>query len=98
MRPCQLGQMYQDAQMSAEPRRNAGLPAHAYAVGDIVKLKGDRVTLYKVTQLLDTTSGTGYMVVPAYNGAFKAVKDDKVKERTYTAAEWEDDQEERSNG
>ena len=78
-------------------RRDAGLAGHAYAEGDIVKLKGDRVTLYKITQLLDTSSGTGYMVVPMPEGAFRAVRDDKVKERIHTAAEWKAEQDERSN-
>ena len=77
-------------------RRDAGLPGHAYAEGDIVKLKGSSV-LWKVTQLLDTATGTGYMVVPMPEGAFKAVRDDKVKERIHTAAEWEAEQNERSN-
>jgi hypothetical protein len=73
----------------------AGLPRHQYGIGDIVKLKGDRVTLWKVTQLLDTSSGTGYMVVPVGNGAFRAVKDDKVTEKVYTAQEWAEEMERR---
>lgn len=78
-----------------DARREAGLPRHQYDVGDVVKLKGDRVTLYKIHQLLDTESGTGYMVVPADNGAFKAVKDDKVTERVYTAQRWAEELERR---
>ena len=78
-------------------RINAELPAHQFQEGDIVKLKGDRVTLYKIKDLLDAPSGTGYMVVPMPEGAFKAVRDDKVKERIHTAAEWKAEQDERSN-
>ena len=71
-----------------EARRDAGLPAHAYAVGDIVKLNGDRVTEWKIKELLDSPSGTGYRVVPSDNGASRAVRDDKIDKRLYTADEW----------
>ncbi len=69
-------------------RRDAGLPAHAYQVGDIVKLKGDRVTQWRIRDLLDTPSGIGYRVTPTEQGANRAVRDDKIDKRLYTADEW----------
>ena len=69
-------------------RRDAGLPAHLYQVGDIVKLKGDRVTEWKIKGLLDTPSGIGYRITPTEQGANRAVRDDKIDKRLYTADEW----------
>ena len=69
-------------------RRDAGLPAHAYQVGDIVKLKGDRVTEWKIKELLNTPSGIGYRITPTEQGANRAVRDDKIDKRLYTADEW----------
>ncbi len=69
-------------------RRDAGLLAHLYQVGDIVKLKGDRVTQWRIRDLLDTPSGIGYRVTPTEQGANRAVRDDKIDKRLYTADEW----------
>ena len=67
-------------------RLATGLPAHLYAEGDLIRLKGSR-DLFRINSLLDTPSGTGYMVTPEYGGAFKAVRDESVVERIRTAAE-----------
>lgn len=75
-------------QVREHARRDTGLPAHTYQVGDIVKLKGDRVTEWKIVELLDTPSGIGYRIIPTDDGAFRAVRDDKIDKRLYTAAEW----------
>ncbi len=75
-------------QAREKARRDVGLPAHAYQVGDIVKLKGDRVTEWKIRELLDTPSGIGYRVTPTEQGANRAVRDDKIDKRLYTADEW----------
>ena len=76
-------------------RREVGLPAHQFQVGDIIQLKGDRVTQWKVRDLLDTPSGIGYQIVPTHDGAIRAVRDDKVAKRLYTADEWTTETEQR---
>ena len=72
-----------------------GLPAHQYQVGDIVKLKGDRVTQWKIKDLLDTPTGIGYWIVPTDDGGSRAVRDEKVDKRLYTADEWATETEQR---
>ena len=76
-------------------RRDVGVPAHQFQVGDIIKLKGDRVTQWKIRDLLDTPSGIGYQIVPTDDGAIRAVRDDKVAKRLYTAEEWKTETEQR---
>jgi hypothetical protein len=65
-----------------------GVAAHQFQIGDIIQLKGDRVTQWKIRDLLDTPSGIGYRIVPTDDGAIRAVRDDKVAKRVYTAEEW----------